>query len=221
MPTPRTRWTIGEERDDGRWFAPSAERNGEPILAVLRRVLPPAGKVLVIGSGTGQHAAKFAAALPRLEWQPAEADPGFLRSIELWTRFSGATNILPPMTFDVQSQPWPITAADAIVCINVLHVAPWAVAGALFQGARLILPVRGPVILYGPYRRADRATAPSNDQFDAALRAHDARWGLRAMEDVSDVAAAAGFILDEITEMPANNLTLVFRHTHALSPPPS
>jgi SAM-dependent methyltransferase len=197
----------GQSFDDGRWFAPAAERNKGPILAVLRRVLPEAGIVLEIGSGTGQHVVHFAAALQNLAWQPSEADTTLHQSIRAWTQAEALTNVRPPLAFDVR-RPWPVTHADAVVCLNMIHVAPWAAAQALIDGARDVLPPGGVLFLYGPYRRFGRHTAASNAAFDAQLRAIDPDWGVRDLEAVA--ALAEGFGLNEIVEMPANNLCVVF-----------
>lgn len=204
-------WRIGEDLPDGRQEAPAAIRNRDPILAVLRRVLPARGRVLEIGSGTGQHAVHFAAALPGLTWQPTDADPAMRASIAAWISAAQLANVAPPLTLDIQVRPWPVHEADAIVCINVLHVSPWRASEALCSGAARILPTGAPLVLYGPYRREGVVTAASNERFDAQLRAHDPAWGLRGVEDVAATAAAAGLDLAETVEMPANNLTLVFR----------
>ena len=204
-------WRISENLGDGRCSAPAAERNRGPILDVLKRALPPQGLVLEIGSGTGQHAVYFAKFLPRLIWQPSDADPEYRRSVSAWIRHEGVTNAREPVALEVRQHPWPIATADAIVCINVVHVSPWAATLALLEGARTVLAENGVLFLYGPYRRRGRATAPSNEKFDADLRAHDPQWGLREVEDVAEAAARAGFALREAIEMPANNLSLVFR----------
>jgi hypothetical protein len=201
-------WPIGEDRGGGKRFAQAAERNKEPILAVLRRVLPQAGFVVEVGSGTGQHVTHFARALPALQWQPTDVDPGLRRSVALWIRDEGLSNIRDPIALDVQDRPWPMDSAAAVVCINMIHVAPWSSTLALFEGARAI--GSKVLFLYGPYRRFGGHTAPSNEQFDAALRANDATWGIRDLEAVEEVAAQNGFALEEVVEMPANNLSLVF-----------
>jgi len=200
----------GQRFDDGRLFAPAAERNKGPILAVLQRTLPDAGVVLEIASGTGQHVVHFAAALPNLTWQPSEADAAFHESIRAWTQAGRLTNVRPPVALDV-SRPWPVTQADAVVCINMIHIAPWAAAQALVDGASGVLPPGGVLFLYGPYRRFGRHTAASNEAFDAQLRANDPEWGVRDLEAVVALAGAAGFGLKEIVEMPANNFGVVFR----------
>jgi SAM-dependent methyltransferase len=191
--------------------APSAERNKGPILEVLRRVLPPRGLVLEIGSGTGQHVVHFARALPALSWQPSEFDRARHGSIAAWIRAEHLGNVAAPLELDVRTRPWPVTAADALVCINVIHISPWSVTQALFAGAGEILPPGGVIVTYGPYRRDGHHTAPSNERFDAQLRAENPEWGVRDLERVADVAQDAGFLLSEAVAMPANNFTVVFR----------
>jgi SAM-dependent methyltransferase len=194
--------------DDRRLHAPAAERNKGPILEVLRRVLPPAGVVLEIASGTGQHVAHFAAALPGLVWQPSDTDGRLHESIRAWTQ--ALTNVLPPLALDVR-QPWPLARADAVLCLNMIHVSPWEVTLALIDGAGRTLPRGGVLFPYGPYRRFGRHTAASNAAFDTSLRATDPEWGVRDLEAVEERCNAAGLRLDEVVEMPANNLSLVFR----------
>jgi len=198
----------GQRYDDGRWSAPAAERNQDPILAVLQRALPQAGLVLEIASGTGQHVAHFAAALPDLAWQPSEADAAFHPSIRAWTRAEGLSNVRMPLAFDVRL-PWPVTRADAVLCINMIHIAPWSASQALVDGAGAILPPRGMLFLYGPFRRFGRHTAASNAAFDAQLRGIDPDWGVRDLEAVVALAGDAGFGLREVVEMPANNFSVV------------
>lgn len=201
----------GDRLEDGRWFIASADRNKGPILAVLERVLPRTGCVLEIGSGTGQQVAHFGAALPRLTWQPSDPDPEFRKSVEMWIAAERLENVRAPIELNVLARPWPVTRADAIVCINMIHVAPWAATEALLNGARDVLPEGGVLLLYGPYRRFGGHTAPSNAAFDAQLRAQDPAWGLRDLEAVVELAAAAGLQLAEVVEMPANNFSVVFR----------
>jgi len=176
---------------------------------VLSRVLPAAGLVLEIGSGTGQHAAHFARALPGLTFQPSEMSVPSHASIAGWTE--GLANVRPPIAFDVMSLPWPVRSADAIVCINVIHISPWEATLALMRGAGEILPPGGVLATYGPYRREGRHTAPSNEAFDASLRSRDPRWGVRDMEEVVAAARAQGLELEETVAMPANNFMLVLR----------
>lgn len=196
---------------DDRLDAPAAARNRDPILDVLRRVLPDTGLVLEIASGTGQHVVHFARALPALDWQPSEPDAGGRRSIAAWSAADGLANVRAPLDLDVIGGNWPIDAADAIVCINMIHIAPWAATLALMSGAGRILPAGGPLVLYGPFRRDGINTAPSNDRFDIDLKIRNAAWGIRDIADVTAEAEAAGLRLDEVVEMPANNLTVVFR----------
>ncbi|BDC42587.1 Protein of unknown function [Paraburkholderia steynii] len=194
-----------------RQHAPSAERNRAPILAVLERVLPATGTVLEIASGTGQHAIHFAAALPHLVWQPSDLDDEARASIAAWTAHSGLANVRPPLALDVRDASWGIEAAAAIVCINMIHISPWASAQALIGGAGRLLGPGGVLFLYGPYRRGGAHTAPTNAAFDEQLRRRNPAWGVRDMEDVVALADAAGFDADEPVEMPANNFSLVFR----------
>ncbi|WP_082728057.1 DUF938 domain-containing protein [Burkholderia mayonis] len=194
-----------------RQWAPATERNREPILDVLKRVLPARGIVLEIASGTGQHAVHFAAALPDLVWQPTDTEAAARASIAAWAADAALPNLRAPLALDVCVEPWPLAAADAIVCINMIHIAPWAAACALFDGAARVLPDGGVLYLYGPYRRGGAHTAESNAQFDAQLRSRDPAWGVRDLEAVAELGRAAGLALDEIVEMPANNLSVVFR----------
>ena len=199
----------GGKPDDARRFAPSADRNKGPILAMLERHLPATGVVLEIASGSGQHVAHFAAALPSLTWQPTDADGAAHASIRAWSE--NLANVRPPVALDVRDRPWPVSGVDAVLCINMIHIAPAAATDALLSGARTALRGGGLLFLYGPYRRFGRHTAPSNEQFDAQLRARDPAWGIRDLETVVEIARANGFGLTEIVEMPANNLGVVLR----------
>jgi SAM-dependent methyltransferase len=196
---------------DPKESAPSAERNKGPILEVVSRVMPASGLVLEIGSGTGQHVAHFAAAMPSLVFQPSEMDTARHASIRAWIDDGGLRNVRPPIELDVTRRPWPVAAADAIVCINVIHISPWEATLALMDGAGTILPDGGVLVTYGPYRRDGRHTAPSNEAFDASLRSRDPRWGVRDMEEVEAAANRSGLHLERAVAMPANNFTLVFR----------
>lgn len=192
--------------------APATERNQGPILEVLRRVLPPHGTVLEVASGTGQHAVAFAAALPGVTWQPTDADATALDSIRAWAAEAGLPNLPPPLPLDAaDTGPWPVERADAVVCINMIHIAPWAACQGLMRGAGAVLPDGGVLVLYGPYRLDGRHTAPSNAAFEDWLKAQDPRFGVRDLDAVRTEAAANGLTLAEVVEMPANNLTVVFR----------
>lgn len=196
---------------DARETAPSAERNKQPILEVLARVLPPTGSVLEIGSGTGQHVAHFAQALPSLTFQPSEMDVQRHASIAAWVADGQLTNVKSPLAIDLTQRPWPVTAADAIICINVIHISPWEATLALMAGAGAILPIGGVLVTYGPYKRGGAHTAPSNEAFDDSLRARNPRWGIRDIDELAEVAGRHGLVLAEIVPMPANNFTLVWR----------
>ena len=194
-----------------RQHSPSAERNREPILAVLRTVLPATGRVLEIASGTGQHALCFARALPGLDWQPSDADAEARESIAAWIAEDAPSNLRAPLALDVHQPEWDVGALDAVVCINMIHISPWSAAQALFAGASRYLVDGGVLYLYGPYKRGGAHTAPSNEAFDRQLRSRDPSWGVRDMEAVVALGASAGFECDEPTAMPANNFSLVFR----------
>jgi cyclopropane fatty-acyl-phospholipid synthase-like methyltransferase len=196
---------------DARRHAPATTRNREPILAVLARVLPAGGHVLEIASGSGEHATYFAARLPGLTWQPSDPDPDARSSIDAHRVAAGVENVQPALPLDVMREPWPIDGVDAIVCINMIHIAPWAACEALFSGASKRLSPRGVLFLYGPYKRGGAHTAPSNEAFDESLRARDPSWGVRDLEAVTKVARDHDFTLEEVVEMPANNLSVVFR----------
>ncbi len=196
---------------DPRLQAPSAQRNRDPILDVLKRVLPKSGTVLEIASGSGEHVIHFAKNLPDLTFQPSDIYIESLKSIGAWVASSGVPNILPPLHLDVTEVSWPIKAADAVVCINMIHISPWESAKGLIAGAGKLLPVGGVLYLYGPYRREQQHTAPSNAAFDADLKARNPAWGVRDLGDVSACASAAGFAKPDVVEMPANNLSVVFR----------
>jgi SAM-dependent methyltransferase len=191
--------------------APATERNREPIAAVLREVLPASGLVLEVASGTGEHAAFFARLFPNLLWQPSDPDPDALASIRAWREEGRLESLLGPLRLDASARDWPVEAADAILCVNMVHISPWAATEGLMRGASSLLPPGAPLILYGPYRRAGIATAPSNEAFDASLKARNPDWGLRDLEAVAAEAKASGLRLERVFEMPANNLTAVFR----------
>jgi len=192
--------------------SPSTARNREPILAVLRGRLPPAGLVVEIAAGAGEHAVHAAAALPHLQWLPTDADPDALASIAAWRDHAGLPNLLAPLRLDAADPDhWPLQRADAVVNINMIHIAPWAAARGLMAGAGRLLPRGGVLVLYGPYLEAGVETAASNLAFDADLRRRNPAWGLRDVGEVTALAAGHGLSLAERIAMPANNLSLVFR----------
>ncbi|UZW53938.1 class I SAM-dependent methyltransferase [Sphingobium sp. JS3065] len=194
----------------GKRHAPATERNREAILAVLREELPSSGLVLEVASGSGEHAIHFAAALPALDWQPSDPDPAALASITAWRAEAGLPNICPPVRLDACAK-WPVERADAILCINMVHISPWEATRGLMKGARAALPPGGLLYLYGPYLREDVKTGSGNLAFDASLKVRDPRWGLRKVEDVIAAAEVEGLAFQHLVEMPANNLSLIFR----------
>ncbi|QDX28203.1 DUF938 domain-containing protein [Sphingomonas suaedae] len=200
---------VAEDKGDVRKHAPATLRNREAIVAVLRDLLPERGLVLEVASGSGEHAVYFAAAFADLTWQPSDPDAAGRASIASWS--AGIPNIEPPLGIDAAAPIWPIDAADALLCINMVHISPWEATLGLLDGALRLLPPDGPLILYGPYRRADVPTAPSNEAFDHSLRERDPRWGLRDVADVTQAAQARGLRFARLIEMPANNLMLVYR----------
>jgi cyclopropane fatty-acyl-phospholipid synthase-like methyltransferase len=197
--------------DDGRLASPSAERNREPIAAVLSQVLPQSGHVLEVGSGTGEHAVHFARRMPHLTWQPSEQDNDCLRSISAWVALEAHANVRQPLYLDVTDAQWAIAAADAVVCINMIHIAPWSATHALLRGASRILPTGGLLCLYGPYRVAGKHTSASNRAFDAQLRAINSEWGVRDLDALSNEARTLNIELERTFQMPANNLIAVLR----------
>lgn len=194
--------------------SPSTARNRDPILDVLRRVLPPNGLVLEIAAGAGEHAVHNAAALPGLQWLPTDPDPEALVSIAAWRDHAALPNLLAPLRLDAaEPDAWPIEQADAVVNINMVHISPWTATEGLIAGAGRVLPSNGVLFLYGPYIEAGVETAPSNLAFDASLKNRNPAWGLRRREAMTAVAARHGLTLSERVAMPANNLSLVFRKT--------
>ena len=195
----------------GRLVSPSAERNKDAIARVLKKVLPHQGLVLEISSGTGQHVVHFAREMPYLTWQPSERDEESLQSIVHWVAAEGQTNIRAALRLDVTEQPWPVSSAAAVICLNMIHIAPWAAGQALIRGARATLSFGGTLFLYGPFRRNGQHTSPSNEAFDRQLQSQNPEWGVRNLEEVARFAKAHDFGAPEIHEMPANNLSVVFR----------
>lgn len=193
-----------------RIFSAASERNRDPILDVLREIVPESAFVLEIGCGPGMHAAWFAKRLPGVTWQPTDLDPAALASTEVWRTEADCPGLLGPIRLDVRERPWPIPRADVVYSANVIHISPWDCTVALVEGASEVLAVGGRLILYGPFRLADRPTAPSNEQFDQTLRSRDPSWGIRALESVTEIAEQSGLVLRTIRAMPANNLTVVY-----------
>lgn len=190
--------------------SPAADRNVGVIGDVLAEVLPPAGLVVEIASGTGQHVIAFAQRFPRLQWQPSDHVSEALASIDARRAQVGLDNVRAPLAIDVTEPQWPIERADAIVCANMIHISPWSSTLGLFAGSARLLGASSPLVLYGPFLEHEVVTAPSNAAFDASLRARDSQWGIRWRDEVEAVAAAHGFERRKRVQMPANNLILVF-----------
>ncbi|WP_110655588.1 DUF938 domain-containing protein [Salinicola halimionae] len=200
-----------EHGDDRRLSSPAAQRNREPILAVLRSVLPQTGRVLEIASGSGEHAVYFARHLAPLCWQPTDPSETALASIAAWRDREALDNLAAPVRLDVTGK-WPVLPdLAAVICINMLHISPWAASEALFAAAGRQLPVGSILIVYGPFRRDGEHTAPSNAAFDEDLRSRDPRWGIRDLEMVQALAVDNGFTCETVHELPANNLCVVWR----------
>lgn len=203
---------------DPRLSSPAARRNRDPILAVLRRVLPAEGAVLEVASGSGEHAVWLAAHLPGLVFQPSDPEPASRASISAWIAHEALPNVRAPLALDATDEDWALPAEIAarlvaVLCINMAHVAPWQATLGLLRGAGRVLRSGGVLYLYGPYKREGRHTAPSNAAFDASLRARDPGSGVRDLEDVVAAAGRAGLTLATVEEMPANNLSTIFRKT--------
>jgi hypothetical protein len=191
--------------------SPACERNKEPILQVLQRVLDRSTSVLEIAAGTGMHAVFMAAGLPHLVWQPTDMNPQALLSIQAWLELQPSDNLRPPMLLDTRSTDWPAGEFDAIFNANMIHIAPWTATQGLLAGAGRILPAGGLLVGYGPYKLGGAHTAPSNERFDQSLQARDPQWGVRDLEKVAAQAEQHGLVLEEQVDMPANNQMVVFR----------
>ncbi|WP_313333974.1 DUF938 domain-containing protein [Sphingobium yanoikuyae] len=204
-------WTPQGDGPDPRRHAPATLRNRDAISAVLRDELPDAGLVLEVASGSGEHGVHFAVAFPALDWQPSDPDPAALASIAALRGDANLPNLRAPLLIDAADADWPIDAADALLCINMVHISPWvATLGLLASGAQLLAP-GAPLILYGPYVEDDVPTAPSNLAFDRSLKDRNPQWGLRTLTDVDRAAADVGFERTRRVAMPANNLMLIYR----------
>lgn len=198
-------------QSDARIYRPHVARNRDHILDLLRRVLPSRGLVLEIASGSGEHAAYFAAELPAIVWQPTDPDPEALASVAAHRAAAAMPNLLPPLRLDVTEAQWPVERADALICCNMIHIAPWAASEGLIAGAARVLSRGGLLYLYGPYKIGGQHTAPTNQAFDEQLRARNPAWGIRDLDDVTVLAGRHGFALAETLPMPANNLSVIFR----------
>lgn len=196
----------------GALVSPSTARNRDPILQVLKAHLPEHGRVLEVAAGAGEHSIYFAKAFPGLEWRPTDPDPTARASIAAWRDNAGLANLAEPEALDASTpETWPVDQAEVVIAINMVHISPWSATEGLVRGAGRILSAGGVLFLYGPYLEDAVETAPSNRAFDASLKSRNPAWGLRRREDVEALAAEHGLTLAERVEMPANNLSLVFR----------
>lgn len=191
-------------------FSQAADRNKHAIVDVLQDVLPSSGTVLEIASGSGQHIVHFAQAMTQLDWQPSDPQPVNRQSIRSHSDDAELSNVAAPLDIDVTQMPWPIVEVEAIVCINMLHIAPWQAAIALFQGAAEVLARNSALVTYGPYRRGGQFTSGGDESFDASLRSQNVDWGIRNVEDLTALASEHQFTLTNTIAMPANNFTLLF-----------
>ncbi|MEZ5655685.1 MAG: DUF938 domain-containing protein [Sphingobium sp.] len=204
-------WFAGEADGAAKRHAPATARNRDVIADILAQELPATGLVLEIASGSGEHIVHFAGRFPDIQWQPSDPDPVARRSIIAWAAEAGLANVATPFDVDASSPDWPIAHVDALLCINMTHISPWEATLGLLDGATRLLGPGAPLIIYGPFLRAELETAPSNLAFDKQLRARDARFGIRAVEDIDTAASAHGLQRTALYPMPANNLTLVYR----------
>jgi len=202
-----------DDRPDPRRYAPATKRNQNAILAVLREALPAAGLILEVGSGTGEHAAFMTPSLPEgIVWQPSDVDSWALPGIDAHAAMVRTDRIAAAIWLDAAAPVWPVTRADAVFAANLLHIAPFRVAEGFFAGAGRILSGRGPLVLYGPFRRHGDHTAVSNAAFDRQLRTQDPEWGIRCLDnELQPLAQEAGLVLDIVVPMPANNFTVIWR----------
>jgi|TARA_A100000171_G_scaffold22874_1_gene21293 hypothetical protein len=191
--------------------APATARNSQPLAEVLARELPASGTVLEIASGSGEHAVFMARRFPALDWQPSDRDAEALASVDAWAAEARLANLRPAIALDAAAPDWPIVSADALLCVNMVHISPWDAAVGLFAGAGRVLGSGAPLVLYGPFVEPDVETAASNHAFDQSLRQRDPAWGLRSTADLDRLAAGHGMTRTARCAMPANNLVLVYR----------
>lgn len=209
--------------------SPSSLRNREPIAQVLQQYLREASQVLEIASGTGEHAVYLSRKLKVAHWWPSDVNSDAIASINAWRDQAGTAAVHPATLLDV-SRPLDETIQsileagatppdfDAIVCINMVHISPWQATEGLMRTAGALLRHGGVLYLYGPYQRNGKHTAQSNTLFDADLRGRDPQWGVRALEDVCELATHQGLKLLDVVAMPANNLSVVLQKHAAADP---
>lgn len=191
--------------------APATARNSQPLAEVLARELPASGTVLEIASGSGEHAVFMARRFPALDWQPSDRDAEALASVDAWAAEARLANLRPAIALDAAAPDWPNVSADALLCVNMVHISPWDAAVGLFAGAGRVLGSGAPLVFYGPFVEPDVETAASNHAFDQSLRQRDPAWGLRSTADLDRLAAGHGMTRTARCAMPANNLVLVYR----------
>jgi SAM-dependent methyltransferase len=195
---------------DLRGFSPSTARNKEPILQILREVLPPSGTILEVASGTGEHIVFFAEKFTGLQFQPSDIDPKAHESINAWLAYLQLPNVAAPLALDASDARWPALQFDAVLNMNMVHISPWASTLGLLRNTAQVLRPGGFLYMYGPYRVQQKLMAPSNESFDQSLRERNPLWGIRDMEAVAEAAAKEGLMLERTIEMPANNFSLLF-----------
>ena len=199
------------DQTDARLSSPAVFRNRGPILDILRTVLPTQGVIFEVASGSGEHITYLAQRLPTLDWQPSDPSPAARASIAAWTAADRLTNVRAPLDLDASTLPWPVSAADAILAINMVHISSWAATQGLLREAARLLPPGGLLYLYGPFIQAGIPLAPSNAAFDADLRDRNVAWGLRELAAVEAAAAESGLKIETVLPMPANNLSVILR----------
>ena len=209
--TESSSWHISEAEAGEQKYAPATLRNRDAIVEVLREVLPLTGKVLEVASGTGEHIVYFADKFPDLQFQPSDRDTECLQSISSWTRSARLDNIAKPVFLDTENSSWNIADVTAVLCINMVHISPWEASIGLFHNVAKLLPIGAPFYLYGPFIRSDVVTASSNVAFEASLKSRNLRWGIRHLDDIDALAFEAGLQREMLIEMPANNLSLVYK----------
>jgi hypothetical protein len=201
--------------EDARRYAPSSARNRDALLQVLKLILPQTGTILEIASGTGEHACYFAPAFGAAIWQPTDADESAIASINAHREADSPANLAPPLRLNVMESKWKVNAADAVLCVNMVHITPWVCCKNLLRGCAHVLSPGAPLVLYGPFKQDGAHTAPSNAKFDQTLRGQNAEWGIRDMAEIAEAGKARGLTIEDPIAMPSNNFCLIFRQTNA------
>ena len=208
---------MGNINSDNRLIFRAATRNRESIADVLSNYISPKSLFLEIASGSGEHGVFFQKKFPSIIWQTSDPELVHRKSIDAWIEHEGLLSKMPqPLDLDVEIRPWPITnklrsLIQGIVCINMIHISPWTCSKALFEESKKYLDQHNFLMLYGPFLRKEIQTSQGNLNFDRALKLHNPLWGLRQLDDVNELAIENGFLLEEVIEMPANNLSVIYR----------